>query len=111
MDVIAEKRGTALMIAPRGALDSTTAPAFEQGLYGHLDGGESRLVLDLSALEFISSAGLRALLNVAKRCAAVKGRFVVCALPVPLREIFEISGLTTIFEMHPTVDDGLARCR
>ena len=108
MDVIVEKQGDVLVVAPRGRLDSAAAPAFEQRLLGHLDAGEKGLVLDLTGLDYISSAGLRVLLVVAKRLRGANGRFVVCALTTSVREIFEMSGFTAIFEIRPTLAEGLA---
>ncbi|HSO79041.1 MAG TPA: STAS domain-containing protein, partial [Chromatiaceae bacterium] len=61
MELTAIHQGPALVIAPQGRLDSTTAPAFEKQLLEHL-AGKSNLILDFSGLDFISSAGLRVLL-------------------------------------------------
>jgi anti-anti-sigma factor len=108
MDVIVETNDNVLVVAPRGRLDSAAAPAFEQRLLGHLDTGERGVVLDLTGLDYISSAGLRVLLVVAKRLRAGNRRFVVCALRSAVREVFELSGFTAIFEIRPTVADGLA---
>ncbi len=107
LDVAEKKQGEMMVLTPRGRLDSGTSPDFEAMLLTRIAKGDDRLILDLTELEYISSAGLRVLLMAAKRVKAVEGRIVLCALRENIREVFEISGFLSLFEVHDKVGDAL----
>lgn len=81
-----------------GRLDSATSPEAEQALRGKLDDCRALLV-DLGDLDYISSAGLRVLLIIAKRMQSNRGKLVLCRLRPDVKMIFEVSGLTSIFNI------------
>jgi anti-anti-sigma factor len=58
-------------------------------------------------MDYVSSSGLRILLMALKRITMAKGKFVLCSLQENIREIFEISGFTTIFEIYSNEEDAL----
>ena len=95
-------------VRPPPRLDGGSSPAFEQELEQYIEAGDRLFVLDLSGLEFISSAGLRVLMVVARRLKACGGRLVLCSLQKPIREAFDISGYSTIFDVFPTYDEAVA---
>jgi anti-anti-sigma factor len=65
------------------------------------------VVLDLSRLEYVSSAGLRVLMIAAKDVRARKGKLVAVSLQPVVREIFEISRFTLVFDVFESVQDAL----
>ncbi len=67
MDLREEKVGGVTMVEVTGRVDSTTATALGERLSANLDAPKARVLLDLSRLEYISSAGFRILLLAAKR--------------------------------------------
>ena len=71
-----------------------------------LDAGNDRLLIELSQLEYISSAGLRVLLVVAKRIQQKGGKVVLCALVPNVKEVFEISGFSSIFKIFDNTADA-----
>ena len=109
MEIGEERRGMALVLSPQGRLDSTTAPAFEQRVRACLDAGNRHLVIDLGALDFVSSAGLRIFMIVGKTLKAERGHIVLCRLQDGVREVFRISGFDRIFTILPSVAAGLAQ--
>lgn len=92
MEINMTKNGTELTVALDGRLDSTTSPAFDKALEGALDDVE-RLVFDFSNLDYISSAGLRVMLN-AMLTVAKQGETVVKGASKTVLELFDIAGLT-----------------
>jgi anti-anti-sigma factor len=90
----------------QGRLDTATAPAIEGELLQHLNG--SHLVLDMSEVGFVSSAGLRVLLKAAKAAKSSGNGFVLCGLQPAVREVYEISGFDRIIIVHPTRDAAIA---
>lgn len=101
-----EKNATILTLS--GRLDSNSSPQFEKQLQDYLVSPASHLVLDLNDLEYISSAGLRVVLNTAKAFRDCPYSFLTCSMQDHVREVFEISGFDTIITIHDTVDESLS---
>jgi anti-sigma B factor antagonist/stage II sporulation protein AA (anti-sigma F factor antagonist) len=108
MKIGEETRDGVLVIAPEGRLDSNTAGALEGALRERLD-GHRRLVIDLAAVDYVSSAGLRVLLLAAKRLRDAQGDLVLCSLADSVRQIFEFAGFTRIFTIEPSRESALVR--
>lgn len=81
-----------------GRLDSSTSQEAEQALRGKLDDCRALLV-DMENLNYISSAGLRVLLVIAKRMQSNQGKLVLCSLQPDVKMVFDVSGLTLIFNI------------
>lgn len=111
MEVSVRRLGRVTVIAPAGRVDHLNAEAFRSLLAPHLAscaaGGEC-LILDLSRLEYISSAGLRILMIAAKQVGAQRGRIVVAAMQPVVAEIFEISRFTLVYEVFATLPEALS---
>ena len=102
----------AVVVSPIGRVDQSSADTFKDALAPHLEhcaAGEDRLVLDLSGLEYISSAGLRVLMLAAKQSKAQGGTLLLTGLQPLVREIFEISRFTMVFDITPSLRDALAK--
>ena len=91
-----------------GRLDSNSSPTFEVQLQDFIVTPTSHLVFDCNNLEYISSAGLRVVLNTAKAYNSGPYRFIACAMQDHVREVFEISGFDTFITIHPNIADSLA---
>ena len=97
------------VLRPQGRLDSTTSPALEKQALDVIDGGSRRLLIDFVDLVYISSAGLRVALTVAKRMSAAGGRLALCSMSPQIAEVFEVSGFNTIMDIHPSAESATAR--
>ncbi len=110
MQVIAVRHADVLVVAVTGRIDYMNAEDFKSALQPHLANcaaGGDRVVLDLSQLEYVSSAGLRVLMIAAKDVRAKKGTLVAVLLQPVVREIFEISRFTLVFDTFDSVQDAL----
>ena len=87
--------------------DSNTSEAFEQLIMSHIDSGTKQLVVDFNKLDYISSAGLRVLLMVAKRLKSESGEFTLCGLKSHIRGVFEISGFLSILTVVDDIDAAI----
>jgi len=96
------------VIRPKGRLDSATSPAFEKDLLKRLEEGHTQLVLDLSGVTFMSSAGLRTILLLAKQLKSVGGRLALCSLSKPVKEVFDLTGCDSLIDIFPTYDAAAA---
>ena len=88
-------------------MDAVTTPEFEQTLGGWIDEGDIRFIVDLTGLDYISSAGLRGILTSVKRLKAAGGQMVLTSLHGTVKEVFEISGFNTIIPIFESVKDAL----
>lgn len=101
MEFAQEQAGAVLTVTLVGRLDSSTAQSAEDNFTRALGQGVTRLAIDLSKVDYISSAGLRILLVVAKKLQQSKGRMVLFGLVPNVREVFSISGFDKIFAIQP----------
>jgi anti-anti-sigma factor len=112
MDLGTRRLANAVVLAPTGRIDHGRSEEFKAALAGPLAGcvaGGDAIVLDLAGVEYMSSAGLRVLMLAAKQVRAQGGTLVVAALQPLVKEIFEISRFTAVFEVFATVREALAR--
>ena len=93
MKLAAVKNGTSLIVTPEGRIDSGNVQDFEKQLKEAMD-GVTTLVLDLSALEYISSAGLRVLIATQKELEAADGSMTLLQVNPGVKEILDITGLS-----------------
>ncbi len=101
-------KGKVLVLKPEGRLDSNTINAAETEMFGFLETGETRVVLDLSNLDYISSSGLRLVLMMGKRLGFKGGKLALCGLKPHIREVFEISGFISILTVVDTRAEAVA---
>jgi stage II sporulation protein AA (anti-sigma F factor antagonist) len=97
------------VVRPQGRLDSVTSADFERDLLRNIDSGATRVLIDFSKLDYISSAGLRSVLLAAKRIRACGGRMSLCSLNRQIAEVFDISGFSSILDIQPSYDAAVAR--
>jgi anti-sigma B factor antagonist len=111
MNVTSRRFANAVVLSVSGRLDQDTCEVFRGDLSKHVEGSArdgGAIVLDLSALEYVSSAGLRCFMLASRQAKAQSGRIFVAALQPMVREIFEISHFNLVFQVFPTVRDALA---
>ncbi len=96
----------------------TCACCIRPGGFGHLPelerrigelvaGGERVLVVDLSGLTYVSSAGLRVFLSAAKKLKAAGGKLLLCSLGGMVQEVFVMSGFADILAIYDTLEKAL----
>lgn len=108
MNIAESKRGNIVILKLSGRLDSGTSNDFQDKLLELIDGGEKRLVIDLAQLDYVSSAGLRAFLVAAKRLKGVGGKIALSAMKSNIKEVFDLSGFTSLFPISPSVEGALS---
>jgi anti-sigma B factor antagonist len=99
-----------LVVSPTGRIDHETAEPFREALLAQLGtcpSGAGHVVLDLGAVEYIASAGLRALMLAAREAKARSTSLVVAALQPVVKEIFEITRFALVVEVFASVPEAL----
>lgn len=92
-----------------GRLDGGSADDAQKVLLSKIDFTPLRVVLNLTHIEFISSSGLRAILELVKKVEMNAGHIAVTGLNHSTREIFEISGFHRIIPIEPDLEKALAK--
>ncbi len=101
----------AVVLSPEGRIDQAQAADFQAAIESHLKQlppGVRDVVLDFAAVQYIDSAGLRALLVVSRKAKRDEVRMVVSGLTSTVREVFEISRFNAVFTLFDSVEAALA---
>lgn len=108
MNVTFDKINDVTVARAHGRLDFAASAGFQAQLEQAVAQGGRGVVLDGSALEYVSSAGLRTFLVVARAAKAKGVGFAVAALQPAVREVFDVSGFARLVAMQSTVDAAVA---
>ena len=103
--------GEARVVSPRGRLDHDNCEVFQRDLAAQLEACEKEraaLVLDMSGLEYVSSAGLRCLMIAAKQASSHAGKIVVASPQPVVAEILQISRFNLVLPVFRTTREALA---
>jgi anti-sigma B factor antagonist len=105
-----EVHGTATIFRLEGSLmGDSTQQQFKDAVLKLLEQGQKHIVLDLSHVRNINSAGLGSLITLFSRTRSVGGEFILAAVPQNVRNLLHITRLDTVFVVTDTVDEALKR--
>jgi sigma-B regulation protein RsbU (phosphoserine phosphatase) len=90
-----------------GRIDTQTSIELEGALSDAADRGLLHLILDLTALDYITSGGLRVLLQHARKVQPQGGKLILAGLQPEVWKVFQITGFLTIFSCFPTAQEAL----
>src|ERR1700719_1220881 len=99
IQVTQEKRSGWEVVSVRGRADGEASDQLEDALRSALEQG-FKVAVDFSALDYISSAGLRAVLQAARAAQALKVEFAVCGLSPSVKKVFDMSGMHKILTVR-----------
>ncbi|MCS6910103.1 MAG: STAS domain-containing protein [Anaerolineales bacterium] len=96
------KRVTVIRVV--GRVDASVAPKFEEALRQAVEGSHAYLVLEMDSTDYISSAGVRAMIS-AQKALKAKGGAVLLAQPSDrVKEVLDIAGLDSLFQVYPSTE-------
>ncbi|NTV36237.1 MAG: STAS domain-containing protein [Anaerolineaceae bacterium] len=106
MEIVTTQYKRCDLVKTIGRIDSSSAPKFADALNSITDDNRFRIVIDMSELEFLSSAGLRVLIATQKICKRYnRGEVILAALPKNIFAALELTGFTDLFKIF---DDDLS---
>ncbi|HKM72208.1 MAG TPA: STAS domain-containing protein, partial [Stellaceae bacterium] len=105
MDIDERRQANILVLAPVGRIDNLTSAEFQTKLLAAVSSSSADVVVDFSRVEYISSAGLRALMA-ASRQKPKERRLAVARLHTVVREIFAISRFSHVVPVFATVEEA-----
>jgi anti-sigma B factor antagonist len=107
MDIVHQRFNRVDLLKIIGRLDAASAPTFRKEIETLFEEGRYRIVVDCSDLEYVSSPGLRVLIEARKRAREWKlidmegGDIRIANLPKQIKEVFDLTGFTALFEIFP----------
>jgi anti-anti-sigma factor len=107
MNITKEKTDNFCVLNIEGRIDTTNFNEFETEITLLFNSGEKNIIFNCSGLNYISSSGLRVFLITQKKSISLNGKLHLCCLQPAIKEIFDISGFSTIFNIFGTLEEAL----
>jgi anti-anti-sigma factor len=107
MNISTEKIDGFCVIKIEGRIDTTNFNGFETEINLLFNSGEKNIVFNCSGLNYISSSGLRVFLLTQKKSISLNGKLHLCCLQPTIKEIFDISGFSTIFKIFDSEQEAI----
>jgi anti-anti-sigma factor len=95
------------VVSVKGRMDAVTAPEFEKNVIDLISKGEKTFVVNFVELDYISSAGLRSILALAKKLKGKEGKILLAGVRGPVEEVFNISGFSSMFKIFDSEESAL----
>lgn len=95
-------------ITPPARLDSTTSPDLGQAIDSALKAERLRLIVDMHLVNYISTSGLKVLVNGWRSAQAGGGKLVLANMSAQVHEVFTTVGFDQVFDIHPTVQQAIS---
>jgi len=108
MNLVESKIGDVCVVTIDGDVDAGTAPEVEQRLRALIRSAERKLVLDLGAVPYVSSAFLRVVLSMARNIRQQGGDLRLANLQPPVQSVFDLAGFSELFEIYDDVHAAVA---
>jgi anti-sigma B factor antagonist len=96
------------VVTVHGEIDVATSPTLRERLIDLVNGGATRLVLDLEAVDFLDSTGLGTIVSLLKRVRTHGGDLRLVCTEARIRRLFEITGLDKAVPLHASLDDAIS---
>lgn len=103
-----QRKDELLIAVLEGRVDSTNADQFQKMMEAEIEPGDKVLIMDFEQVNYISSAGLRVIVIMAKKFKGPYRKFGICALSDPINKIFKMSGLDKAMTIHDTRIEAVA---
>jgi len=94
------------VLAVDGRINLVSAPELRRGVQSAVDGGHSRVVVDLGSVEFIDSSGLGALISGLKTARTAGGDLRLAAATAQVTSVLQLTNLDRILRVYPSPDDA-----
>ena len=107
--IVEERLDGVLVLALAGRLGAASARSLDAAVAEAVGRGDARLVVDLAAVDYVSSAGLNALASAAGLCARARGALVLCGLADPVRIALDLGGLIPELPVEASRDRAVVR--
>ena len=108
MQISDEQVGGVRVVTARGRLDGAASGAFGEHVLALIRTERPKLLIDFTDVDFVTSAGLRAVLAILKQVKSMNGAFALCGVQTAVREVLDITGFAGMIDTHPERASALA---
>ena len=108
MEINKEQIGDAYVVSPTGRLDGIYSSAFAKEVGELIAGANPKILIDFAEIDFVTSAGIRAVLLLIKKAKASGAAFALCGVNEQVREVLDTTGLEPMIPIYPERHEGLA---
>lgn len=107
MNIETRKEGDLTIIKPEGRIDATALQEFSACIVKAVDSGSNKVLIDFTKTEYMSSAGIRSLMEGLRKVEEVNGTMAVCSPNANLRELFDVIRLDQVVKIYKTDFDAI----
>jgi len=100
MEISTKEMKRVSLVTVSGRVDSSTAPDFDKALQSLINANRTQIIVDMSQVEYLSSAGLRSLVSASKASKSGGGDVRIAKPSKRVKEVLELAGLNVIFSMY-----------
>ena len=108
MNIRTQQQGKTFIAIIEGRVDGATSRQFHDDLEAAITRENQAVLLDLEECGYISSAGLRVILLLARMCQKQGAELAICSMSEAVREVFSISGFKQLIASYPTREEALS---
>ena len=107
MEVIEKKQDGICILTLSGRLDASSSSEFREKILQIIEDGTRKVILDCGNLDYISSAGLRVVLEATKELKQNEGKIMLCALQDYIKEVFEVAQFAAFLPIGATLEEAI----
>jgi anti-anti-sigma factor len=108
MDIHDERIGDTWIVTARGRLDGNASADFTDHVGRLIESPHPKLLIDFTGVDFLTSAGVWAVLVLSKKIKSAGGSFALCSVRDSVREVLDVSDLTSMLSIHPARAEAIA---
>jgi anti-anti-sigma factor len=109
MEIGTKKEKNFVIVSLSGRMDAVSAPDFDKTVANLIADGQHNIIVNLSDVDYISSAGLRSILVTARQLKEKQGKILLAGLKNSVKDVFQMSGFYSIFSILESVEDALSQ--
>jgi anti-anti-sigma factor len=106
MEAQVEEKGDVVVVRVLGRLDAASSPQLEKKINSIIETGHFKLILNLSGVDYLSSAGMRLILSVSKKLKHLEGKVVACNLTDDVLDVIKMAGFHQVLEFYPSEEES-----
>ncbi len=106
-EISEEQKGEVLIMRIKGRLDAVSSPTAEKKVFDVINNGHHKIILEISGVSYISSAGMRMLLSTTKKVRTLSGKLCICGMIPNVMDVLKMSGFDHILDLFQTEEEAL----